>query len=119
MKISLDTATIHRFIGETLCKLGFDYERAKSELDQYYSITIEIEDLVEIQRALTTLGNYFMSLAECNYREKRIEHLNDAYSHYLKSYDILDEISEKKMVDSKEFALMKARTCLNCGIQII
>ena len=76
---------------------------------------MEINDLVEIQRALTTLGNYFMNLAECNYKDKRIEHLNNAYSHYLKSFEILDEISEKKMVDFSEFFLMKARTCLNCG----
>lgn len=44
-----------------------------------------------------------------------MEHLNDAYSHYLKSYDLLNEISEKRLVDFKEFGLMKARTCLNCG----
>jgi hypothetical protein len=47
--------------------------------------------------------------------DKRIDHLNEAYSHYLKSYEILNEISEKKLVDNKEFGLMKARTCLNCG----
>ena len=78
-------------------------------------MTLRMNDLVEIQRALTTLGNYYMSLAENNYKSKRMEHLNEAYSHYLKSYDILNDIWDKKLVDSKEFYLMKARTCLNCG----
>lgn len=66
--VALDTATTHRFLGETLCKLGNDYERAKRELDVYYSMTLRINDLVETQRAQTTLGNYFMALAEDNYK---------------------------------------------------
>mgnify|MGYP001810695197 CR=1 FL=1 len=110
---NVDIANTHRFLGETLCKLGNDLDRAKFEFDRYYSITLRINDLVEIQRALTTLGNYYMSLSES--KTKRNQNLNDAYSYYLKSYDILDEISEKRLVDSKEFDLMKARTCLNCG----
>ena len=115
LNVSLDVALAHRFLGETLCKLGKDFERAKSELDKYYSITLSIKDLVETQRALTTLGNYYMALAESNYREKRGEHLNEAYSYYLKSYETLNEISELRLVDQKEFDLMKARTCLNCA----
>ena len=27
----------------------------------------------------------------------------------------MDKIADKNLVDSKEFGLMKARTCLNCG----
>lgn len=45
--------------------------------------------------------------------------MNEAYSYYLKSYDILNEIADKNLVDAKEFGLMKARTCLNCGNQKI
>ncbi len=41
--------------------------------------------------------------------------MNEAYSHYLKSYDVLNDISEKRLVDAKEFAIMKARSCLNCA----
>jgi hypothetical protein len=33
----------------------------------------------------------------------------------LKSYDILSDIHEKRLVDAKEFAIMKARSCLNCA----
>ena len=44
-----------------------------------------------------------------------MENLNEAYSHYLKSYDVLSDIWDKRLVDAKEFGLMKARTCLNCG----
>ncbi len=115
LSVNVDIAITHRFLGETLCKLGENYERAKLDLDMYYSMTLRMNDLVEIQRALTTLGNYYMSLAENNYKSKRMDHLNEAYSHYLKSYDILNDIWDKKLVDSKEFYLMKARTCLNCG----
>lgn len=69
LNVSLDIATTHRYIGETLCKLGpSEYERAKRELDSYFSITLRMNDLVEIQRAHTTLGNYFMDLAETNYK---------------------------------------------------
>jgi tetratricopeptide (TPR) repeat protein len=111
----IDVATAHRFIGETLCKMGANFERAKSELDKYHSINLRLNDIVEIQRSHTTLGNYYMTLAENKYLDKRVEYLNEAFAHYLKSYEILDEISERRLVDSKEFGLMKARTCLNCG----
>lgn len=81
----------------------------------YHSVTTRLNDLVELQRCHTTLGNYYMALAENNYKENRFEHLNEAFGHYLKSYDLLNSISEKRLVHSKEFDLMKARTCLNCG----
>ena len=69
VNINLDIATTYRFLGETLCKLGTDFERAKKELDMYYSITLNrLKDLVEIQRAETTLGNYYMALYEINYQ---------------------------------------------------
>lgn len=45
----------------------------------------------------------------------RTVNLNEAYTHYLKSYDILSDIHEKRLVDAKEFAIMKARSCLNCA----
>jgi tetratricopeptide (TPR) repeat protein len=113
---AIDIATTHRFIGEALENLGpTEYERAKCELDKYHSITLRLNDLVEIQRSHTTLGNYFMRLAENKYLDKRGEYLNEAFAHYLKSYEILDEIGEKRLTDSREFGLMKARTCLNCG----
>lgn len=66
--VSLDIATTHRFIGETLYKMGHDLERSKRELDAYFSMTLRMNDFVEIQRAHTTLGNYFMALAEDNYK---------------------------------------------------
>lgn len=69
---SLDTATTHRFIGETLDKIGSDFERAKSELDKYHSITLRLNDPVELQRSHTTLGNHFMTLAENNYQSKTV-----------------------------------------------
>jgi hypothetical protein len=61
VKNDLDTANIHRFIGEALCKLGHDYKRAKHEFDIYHAITVKIKDLVEIQRSYITLGNYYMA----------------------------------------------------------
>jgi tetratricopeptide (TPR) repeat protein len=115
LSVTVDIANTHRLLGETLIKLGENMDRAKLELSMYYSMTLRLNDLVEIQRALTTLGNYYMSLAENNYKNKRMDHLNEAYSHYLKSYDLLNEIWDRKLVDAKEFGLMKARTCLNCG----
>jgi tetratricopeptide (TPR) repeat protein len=115
LPLNVDIASTHRFLGETLCKLGNDFERAKHELDMYHSITFRIHDLVENQRSHTTLGNYYMTLAEDNYKGQRMNHLNSAYSHYLKSYDLLSDISDKRLVDSREFNLMKARTCLNCA----
>lgn len=65
---NLDIATTHRFLGETLCKLATDFERSKTELDIFYSMTLRLKDLVEIQRAQTTLGNYYMALYENNYK---------------------------------------------------
>ncbi len=64
LTVAIDIATTHRFLGETICKLGNDFERAKSELKMYYSITLKLKDLVEIQRAHTTLGNYYMALID-------------------------------------------------------
>ena len=51
--------------------MGNDFERAKKELDMYYSLTLRLKDLVEIQRAETTLGNYYMALYESNYQSNR------------------------------------------------
>ena len=65
---ALDIASTHRFIGETLCKLGNNFERAKTELDFYHSLTLRLNNLVELQRSHTTLGNYFMTLIENNYK---------------------------------------------------
>ena len=63
-KISLDCANIHRFIGEALCKIGTDLNHAKKEYDIYHSITVKLNDLVEIQRSHVTLGNYYMNITE-------------------------------------------------------
>ena len=30
----------------------------------------------------------------------------------------MDEIEEKSLVDKREFALMKTRICLNCGLYL-
>jgi tetratricopeptide (TPR) repeat protein len=64
---TLDIATTHRFLGETLYKMGKNFEKAKTELDIYHSMCLRLNDFVEIQRSHTTLGNYFMALAENKY----------------------------------------------------
>ncbi len=70
--INLDLANIHRFIGETLCRLGKDLKKAKKEYDIYHAITVKLNDLVEIQRSHITLGNYFMNITEGVSKRKSI-----------------------------------------------
>jgi hypothetical protein len=48
-------------------------------------------------------------------KDSRKDYLNKAYTHYLKSFDLLNEIENKRLVEENEFALIKARVCLNCG----
>jgi tetratricopeptide (TPR) repeat protein len=50
LSVNVDIAITHRFLGETLCKLGENYERAKLDLDMYYSMTLRMNDLVVIGR---------------------------------------------------------------------
>ncbi len=47
-----------------MCRLGDDFKQAKKEFDIYHSITVKLNDLVEIQRSNITLGNYYMNLTE-------------------------------------------------------
>jgi len=47
-----------------LCRSGDDFKQAKKEFDIYHSITVKLNDLVEIQRSNITLGNYYMNLNE-------------------------------------------------------
>ncbi len=67
LSVNADLANTHRYIGETLCKLGEDFDRAKTELSMYYSIAIKLKDLVLIQQAHTTLGNYYLVL--CDFKD--------------------------------------------------
>ena len=69
LSVNADTANTYRYLGETLLKIGEDFARAKLELNMYYSIAIKLKDLVLIQQAHTTLGNYYLVL--CEFKEHK------------------------------------------------
>ena len=75
----------------------------------------ECDDLVEEQRALTTIGNTF--LEQSNERtfcvKTRRGASMKAENVYLKSLEICDQL--KETIDEKEFIDMKARNFYNLG----
>ena len=67
LPVGADTANTYRMLGETLTKLGEDFDKAMLQLNMYYSIAIKLKDLVLIQQAHTTLGNYYLVL--CDFKD--------------------------------------------------
>ncbi|XP_053390482.1 tonsoku-like protein, partial [Mercenaria mercenaria] len=111
----IDIAVAFRTLGECYCKKK-DYEKAHSLHEKYLSLARECDDLVEKQRALTTIGNTFLEQSnERSFSMKtRRGASKKAENVYLKSLEICDQL--KATIDEKEFIDMKARNFYNLGL---
>ena len=100
-------------IGECLCTLE-DYENALNHQKQHLQISKQLDNLVEQQRALATIGRtLFLCSEEKNDRAKQA-HLTESLQAYLNSLEVCDLLEDD--VGERELLEMKGRLFLNIGL---
>ncbi|KAL4234063.1 hypothetical protein ACF0H5_005717 [Mactra antiquata] len=111
----IDTAVGYRTLGECYCKQK-EYKKALHLHDKYFLLARECNDVVEQQRALTTIGNtYLEQSSDRNLSIKTRQSISKkAEEAYLKSLQICDKI--KGTINEKEYVDMRARNFYNLGL---
>ena len=110
----LGMARAHRMIGECLCSLD-DYESALKHQRKHLEISKQLDNLVEQQRALATIGRtLFMCGQQATDSSQSSQHLVESLEVYLKSLEVCDLLDDS--VGSGELLEMKARLFLNIGL---
>lgn len=109
----LEVAKAHRMIGECLCSLE-DYENALNHQQQHLQISKQLDNLVEQQRALATIGRTLFLCSEQNSGQTKQQHLTESLQAYLNSLEICDQLEDD--VKMGELLEMKGRLFLNIGL---
>jgi len=111
----LGMARAHRMIGECLCSLD-DYETALKHQRQHLEISKQLDNLVEQQRALATIGRtLFMCGQQASTDSSQTsQHLVESLQVYLKSLEVCDQLNDS--VGRAELLEMKSRLYLNIGL---
>eukprot|EP00795_Rhopilema_esculentum_P001570 gene1570-16021_t len=111
---NIGAAVGHRKIGECLCELS-DFEGALKHQRKFLKISESLENKVEEQRALATLGRtLFLMSDSCSTDLEREKCLKESLDVYLKSFSLANKLRDK--VSTKEMLEMRARLCLNIGL---
>lgn len=108
----LEVAKAHRMIGECLCSLE-DYDNALKHQRQHLNISKQLDNLVEQQRALATIGRTLFLCGELNTEAKQ-QCLTESLQAYLDSLEVCDQLEDD--VGKRELQEMKGRLFLNIGL---
>lgn len=108
----LEAAKAHRMIGECLCSLE-DYDNALKHQRQHLDISKQLDDLVEQQRALATIGRTLFLCGEQDSKTKQ-QHFTESLQAYLNSLEVCDQLEDD--VGKRELLEMKGRLFLNIGL---
>lgn len=109
----LEVAKAHRMIGECLCSLG-DYDNALNHQRQHFGISKQLDNLVEQQRALATIGRTLFLCSEQKKSQGHQELLMESLQAYLSSLKVCDQLEDD--VGKEELLEMKGRLFLNIGL---
>lgn len=109
----LEAAKAHRMIGECLCSLE-DYDNALYHQQQHLQISKQLDNLVEQQRALATIGRTLFVWSEQKSDEAKQKHLTESLQAYLGSLEVCDQLEDD--VGKGELLEMKGRLFLNIGL---
>lgn len=109
----LEVAIAHRMIGECLGNLE-DYDNALSHQRQHLKISKQLDNLVEQQRALATIGRTLFMCSEQRNSEIKQQHLVESLKAYLSSLEVCDQLDD--IVGNRELLEMKGRLFLNIGL---
>ena len=109
----LEVAKAHRMIGEALCSLE-DYENALKHQRQHLQISKQLDNLVEQQRALATIGRTLFVWSEQKGDQAKQQHLTESLQAYLGSLEVCDQLEDD--VGKAELLEMKGRLFLNIGL---
>ena len=109
----LEVARAHRMIGECLCSLE-DYDDALNHQQQHFQISKQLNNLVEQQRALATIGRTLFVWSEQKSNEAKEQHLTESLQAYLGSLEVCDQLEDD--VGKSELLEMKGRLFLNIGL---
>ncbi|XP_011307128.1 tonsoku-like protein [Fopius arisanus] len=114
---ALQTAVGNRMIGEVLTSLG-RFEDALKYQNLYLERAIELNDLIEQQRAHAGLGRTHFCMSHClEDKTKKKEALNAAKIAYLTSLKTCDKFETSGVnIHIKEVMTMRARLLLNLGL---
>ena len=100
-------------IGECLCSLE-DYDNALYHQQQHLQISKQLDNLVEQQRALATIGRTLFVWSEQKSDEAKQKHLTESLQAYLGSLEVCDQLEDD--VGKGELLEMKGRLFLNIGL---
>lgn len=100
-------------IGECLCSLE-DYENALKHQQQHLHISKQLDNLVEQQRALATIGRTLFLCSDQKNSQTKQHHLTESLQAYLNSLEVCDQLEDD--IGKRELLEMKGRLFLNIGL---
>jgi len=109
----LEVAKAHRMIGECLCSLE-DYDNALSHQRKHLDISKQLDNLVEQQRALATIGRTLFMCSDQKDNQGHQQLLMESLQAYLSSLEVCDQLEDD--VGKGELLEMKGRLFLNIGL---
>lgn len=105
-------ALANRYIADCYIELG-DFDNAISYTNAYLNLSKEIDNKLEQQRALVTLGRCFLNRADSLKDGSAVsKSLNSASQAFLSSIRRINDLTK---IDSRELAEMRAVSLLNLG----
>ncbi len=110
---SMGAAIAHRKIGECYCELG-EFEKALGHQRFHLEGARRMGNLVEEQRALTTIGRTYLFRAEVSQDAEKSNYLTRAEEAFQKSLDLCGSL--KEVLTDRDYCEMKARSLLNIGL---
>ncbi|XP_057368859.1 tonsoku-like protein [Daphnia carinata] len=106
----------HRKIGEALNELG-QYENALKHQQNYLALANSVDNKLEIQRALATIGRTHFCHAEALTTNNRVLYdkaLDSSKLSYQKSLELCERL--KEVVSERDYMQMNSRLLLNLGL---
>lgn len=106
----------HRKIGEALNELG-NYESATKHHQKYLVLAKSTKNLLEVQRALATIGRTYFCHAEALTTNNKLLYdsaLSNSKQSYLKSLECCERL--KDSVSERDYMQMNCRLLLNLGL---
>ncbi|CAL4126179.1 unnamed protein product, partial [Meganyctiphanes norvegica] len=114
-------AIANRRMGEVLNEMNRREEAMKHQL-KHLELSRLVQDLVEEQRALATVGRTYLLWADdsafLGNESQRKSKLENAKKAFLKSLGVCEKLSARGLVKSQELAQMRSRLHLNLGIVV-
>ncbi|GBP19352.1 Tonsoku-like protein [Eumeta japonica] len=114
MGLRLEWATANRMIGEMYTMMA-EFDKALKYEERHLSVAKELNNLVEEQRAMATLGRIYLLQGQSSHDKKDSQNsLTSAEKTFMKSLVLCEKLNGK--INKHELMDMRARLLLNIGV---